>query len=387
MKIAYIENVRIPSERAHAYQIVQTCSWMARAGHDVTLVNPDRAQGADVFSFFNLPAKQFHHVLLRSWDPLSSWKIGKRLAYVSQRWSFTRALRKWASSRSFDAWYTRDPAMIDALRGVVSGPWFLELHDDPAADSARWQRILPSVTGFIAISEGVRDRLQELGIPAELIHLAPDGYDPKEFNYLMPRNEARNFLNLAHLSDEDIVAMYTGSFYPWKGVELAIEAWRLTPSHWHLLLIGGPPQDCERIRKFISLMDKAVQKRIHLRSWISRRSLFPSYRAADVALLLSSPKYDLASRFTSPLKQFEYLAAGLPILASDVSSSHEILDENVARFFKPTRDGFLSALEDIGKDSEWRDRAAKIAPKFVQPFAWEKRANLIVTWIADRICT
>ena len=39
MKLVYIENVRVPSERAHAYQIVQTCAWLARLGHSVTLVN------------------------------------------------------------------------------------------------------------------------------------------------------------------------------------------------------------------------------------------------------------------------------------------------------------------------------------------------------------
>ena len=109
MKLVYIENVRVPSERAHAYQIVQTCAWLARLGHSVTLVNPSRAGGADAFQAYGLTAGLFTHVALPSWDPLSvPWVRPKAIAYALQRWAFTRAARQWSTSQPADVWYSRD---------------------------------------------------------------------------------------------------------------------------------------------------------------------------------------------------------------------------------------------------------------------------------------
>ena len=87
MKIIYVENVRVPSERAHAYQISQTCAWFARLGHDVTLVNPDRAGGKDIFTEYGLEPGLLKHVTLRIIDPLSwDWFPLKKIAYALQRY-------------------------------------------------------------------------------------------------------------------------------------------------------------------------------------------------------------------------------------------------------------------------------------------------------------
>jgi glycosyltransferase involved in cell wall biosynthesis/2-polyprenyl-3-methyl-5-hydroxy-6-metoxy-1,4-benzoquinol methylase len=379
MKIVYVENVRIPSERAHAYQIVQTCAWLSRLGHDVTLVNPDRAGGKDVFEAYGLPKDSFHHERIRAWDPLTTWPVAKALAYNLQRWAFTRALRKWVAKMSADAWYTRDVAMIDALKDVVKGPWILESHDSPDADAARWERVKPFVTGHIAISQGMKERLKTLGVAENRILVAQDGYDPKEFATLPARADARVELGLPAGA---FVAMYAGSFYPWKGVDLAVRSWDGTPENWHLVLIGGPAGDRERIK---TLVPSSVRNRVHLFETCPRNDLVRMYPAANVGLQLSSPDHEIANRYTSPLKQFEYLAAGLPVIASDVPSSHEVLNDSVARFFSPTRDGFLSALKQAAEDAVWQTSASAMGEELVRPYAWENRAKLISTFIASRL--
>ncbi len=376
MKIIYVENVRIPSERAHAYQIVQTCAWLARLGHRVTLVNPDRAGGQDVFAWHGLPPGLFHHERVRSWDPLSQWPVMKALAYALQRWAFVRALRIWARTQQADIWYTRDAAMIDALHDVVAGPWVLESHDTPDADATRWKRVKPRVAGHVAISQGMGDQLEKIGVAKEIIHIAPDGYEPGAFTDLPTRQEARHALGLP---PDAFVALYAGSFYPWKGVDLVVRAWGNTPNHWHLVLIGGPEQDRARLQ---SLVPPECAKRVHILRAIPHSQMVRTYRIADVALLTSSPEYDIARQYTSPLKQFEYLAAGLPILASDVPSSHEVLTDTVARFFPPTPEGFLETLQAVEQDAEWRAQAADAGPQRVRPYSWESRARGIGEWLA-----
>jgi glycosyltransferase involved in cell wall biosynthesis len=372
MKIIYVENVRIPSERAHAYQIIQTCAWFSRLGHEVVLINPYRATGKNLFDYFKLPRDLFRHITLRSWDPLSySWFKLKGLAYVLQRWAFVRALKVWAKDQTADVWYTRDFAMVDALqngrRRLV-----LELHDSPISNLDRWQRMKDAVSLYVVISRGLRDELIRLGIAEDKIHLAQDGYNPEEFLNLLTREEARAQLNLPA---DAFVAIYIGGFYPWKGVDLVLRAWPKTDERAHLVLIGGP--DGER-KRLSALIEPSVVGRVHLMPAIEHEKAVRLLPAADIGLLTTSPDFSIGRLYTSPLKQFEYLAVGLPILASDVPSSHEVLNSGVARFYPTTQEGFLSALHAIQMDVGWCKRAGERAKQLVLPYTWQERTKQIV---------
>lgn len=372
MKIIYVENVRVPSERAHAYQIVQTCAWLGRFGHAVTLVNPARAGDADAFQFYGLPKGLFAHVTLKTWDPLTpAPRFLKAFAYALQRWAFVRSLKAWARTQTAEVWYTRDPAMVDALSGTAAGPWFLELHDAPDNDPARWMRIRYRVRGFIVISNGLKQKLVNLGIPSSSICVAHDGYDPALFASAGDRNAERAALDIPA---DAFVAIYTGSFYSWKGVDLVVRAWGSTDPTSHLVLVGGPDADRRRIA---GLIDPQVADRVHILPTADRARAIAMLAAADVGLLTSSPDTSIGSVYTSPLKQFEYLAAGLPVLASDVPSSHEILDETTARFYEPTEDGFARALESVRRDDAWRDAARQTARNVVTPYTWEARTRKV----------
>jgi len=375
MKIHYVENVRIPSERAHAYQIVQTCAWLAKCGAEVTLVNPARAKGKDVFEAYGLPRYVFHHVTLESFDPLS-WRRfpSKRLAYALQRRSFIRAFKEWSRDEHPDIWYTRDPAMVQAIakpgRRIA-----LELHDAPDSNPGRWERIRGSVSWFIVISNGLRDKLVSLGIPAERIHVAHDGYDPTDFGQLMSRDEARHSLGVP---EDAFVAMYLGTFYPWKGVDLVVRGWAKTDERSHLVLIGGPDTDRKRLQ---DLVMPSTASRVHFIGQMGHRDAVRRLPAGDVALLTTSPEHEIGRSYTSPLKLFEYLAAGLPVLASDVPSSHEILDDSVARFYPSTEAGFAEALKHVTDDAAWRASASETAKQVVRPYTWEARTRGIYDFI------
>lgn len=370
MKIIYVENVRIPSERAHAYQIVQTCVWLARFGHDVTLVNPARASGKDVFQAYGLGSDVFSHVTLPVVDPLSWPLISKKIAYGLERWFFIRALRRWASSQRANVWYTRDPAMVEALldssRKIV-----LELHDTPDSNPKRWMAIKDRVSAFVVISSGLKSRLIELGISAEKISVAPDGYDPLDFVSLPKRDAVRDRLKIPRSA---FVAMYTGTFYPWKGVDLVVRSWQRTPEQAHLVLIGGPEADRARLQ---SLLDPSAALRVHFIPQMEHRQAIEALVAADVGLLTTSPDFEIGRAYTSPLKQFEYLAAGLPVLASDVRSSHEVLTDEVAMFYAPNDRGFPDTLFRVLNEPAWLEQARRRAPEMVKSYTWEARAHTI----------
>jgi glycosyltransferase involved in cell wall biosynthesis len=376
MKIIYIENVRVPSERAHAYQIVRQCAWMGRLGHDVMLVNPDRAGGRDVFSYFNLPDRPFSHVLLPTLDFLErAPRFLKPIAYAIQRFTFVRSLRAWAGRQKADAWYTRDPAIVNALRTRVKDPWFLELHDAPDNNRARWNRVKDSVRGFVVITHGLKRYLIELGVPEERITVAPDGYEPKEFESMKARREAREEFGIPQHA---FVLFYGGSFYPWKGLDPIVRSWAQTDPRAHLVLMGGPDPDTKRLNK---LVPPDAMERVHILPRRSHRDLVSLYPAADVGLIASSSDHKVATHYTSPLKLFEYLAAGLPVLASGVPTSREVLDERVAKFFGPAKADFHRAFSEIMQNPAWLKSAAEAAPEFVKRYTWQERAIGIVDFM------
>lgn len=381
MKITYIENVRIPSERAHAYQITTTCAWMARLGQSVTLINPDRAGSDDVFRFFGLPDLLFRHERIASWDPLTK-RIHpfKSIEYFLQRASFIRKARAFVRSHSTDVWYTRDLTMVDSFIGYSNRPWFVELHDEPATNMARWNRVKDSITGFIVISSGLRDRLIELGVASNRIMLAPDGFEPHEFDSMGSRIELRRKYGIP---EHAFVLFYQGSFYPWKGVDGIVRCWSETELNAHLVLMGGPADERKRIMRLIPI---EAADRIHVIPTLPRKEGISTHAIGDIGLLASSPEQKVGHSYTSPLKLFEYLAAGLPILASDVPSSRDVLTEEVARFFGKGEASFLESFASVRTDSEWIKLASDRARSFVEPYSWERRTRAILQFIESH-CT
>ncbi|MCG2808867.1 MAG: glycosyltransferase, partial [Candidatus Portnoybacteria bacterium] len=112
-------------------------------------------------------------------------------------------------------------------------------------------------------------------------------------------------------------------------------------------------------------------------------SEIPYYlKAADVLVLPNSGKEEISKSWTSPMKMFEYMASQRPIVASDLISLREILNENNAVLVEPDNsralaEGIMSALK---KD----DFSAKIlieAWQNVQKYTWTERVKNILLFI------
>jgi glycosyltransferase involved in cell wall biosynthesis len=369
MKIVYAENARIPSERAHAYQTIQWCYWMAKLGHDVTLVTPDRAEHQDVFEYYHLPERNFSHIVLPTFDALRYRWLPQSLAYLIQRTSFIWQLRKWAKPIRADIWYTRSLVMVEALLSQGISRWVVEVHDDPVTRIHRWRKTSSHVRLFVAISEGMKKCLMRAGIEEKRILVAHDGVDLSAIEAI----SGSGLRSQLGIGPSACLAVYTGSLYPWKGVDFLVEAWPSDPM-LHLVIIGGPDQDRERI--FAAVARQGCNT-IHVLPTIPRQQAFSLLKEADIGLLPTSPDFSIGREYTSPLKLFEYLAAGLPILASDVPSSHEVLTASTAKFFPREPVIFADVLRAMHADKKWRAEASMAARKVAKQYAWQTRAERI----------
>jgi glycosyltransferase involved in cell wall biosynthesis len=164
--------------------------------------------------------------------------------------------------------------------------------------------------------------------------------------------------------------------YGWKGVQTLARAASLLPPAVTTLFVGGDEKDAAAFRQ------QHADDRIRV---IGHRPYHevPLYlAAADVLVLPNSGQSAMSRHYTSPLKLFEYMASGRPIVASDLPSFREILDEQAA-VLVPSDDANALAnrinavLEDACLATRLGDRARELA----QAYAWTARANRIVGFL------
>lgn len=101
--------------------------------------------------------------------------------------------------------------------------------------------------------------------------------------------------------------------------------------------------------------------------------------AADFLVIPNSAKFKKGREDTSPLKLFEYMASGRPILASDVPAIREIVDDTMVTFFEPDNP------EDLLQNAKWilvhpneADRKAQRAKRIAKLYTWKNRAERII---------
>lgn len=197
--------------------------------------------------------------------------------------------------------------------------------------------------------------------------MEPDGVDIEPYQDIT-RQDAREQLELP--KDDDIV-MYTGHLYRGKGVETLVEAAKGLDAT--VYIVGGYDEDIQRVKTEADIPDNVVF------TGFVEPSKIPVYQvAADV---LVAPYTSESRPWVSPLKLFEYMAAGRPIVASDRKVLQEVLEdgENAIIFEKDRADSLRNTLKQVLQDEILAKRLSRNAQEFVQKYIWERRAARILS--------
>ncbi|MBI4878414.1 MAG: glycosyltransferase [Planctomycetes bacterium] len=386
--IHYVANVRLPSERANACQIFAQCDALAARGHEVRLIAPRRRNrfslgDGEIASYYGLRAaprltRLFTVDLIEAFPPRL-----QRLPFVLQALTFAWAARRCLRQEGAAVVYTRDPWALFLLARERSAPWrlFYEAHDLPERAGQR-QRLLGALgrsAGVVAITRGLRADLVAGGARAADIEVLEDGFDPARFAALPDKGAARARLALDPARP---LAVYAGHLFAWKGADTLVRAAALS-ARFDVLLVGGRPEDRRRVEAVARGL-KAANVRLVPPVEPGKVPLFLA--AADVLVLPNSGRQAISARYTSPFKLFEYMAAGRPIVASDLPSLREVLDESTALFVAPDDPGALrQGIERCLDDREAAAAAARRARERVQRYAWDARAERLERFLCARV--
>jgi glycosyltransferase involved in cell wall biosynthesis len=219
--------------------------------------------------------------------------------------------------------------------------------------------LLFPITG--ALGERLREKLA-VATPAQVAPLGHNG---------------RNF----ELPDYDPEApasfLYIGSLHRWKGLETAFEATAGLNVPFHVV---GDAGGLERCRSYC--LERGF-RHVSFHGQVPPERLTAFYGPGAVCLLPLSNE-EIARSYTSPLKLFEYLAAGRPIAAADLPTIREIVTDGEHARLIPVGDAgaWRRALEDLLRD---RPRAAEMAAnarRLAHSCTWEQRAKPLVERLA-----
>lgn len=395
MTILYLANVRLPTEKAHGVQIMKMCEALQRApGVTVELVSPFRWRSGvtskvrDVFSYYGVRT-MFRVITLPSIDlfPLASLLPFLRRPIFFLQYgsflivSFLYLLSRDDARRRSTIFYTRDRRLA-RIALWFSLNVFFELHTLPnPADIMVARR----TRGVITLTVGVGRVLREAGVAPERVLVSPDGVDLEAFEAVSEEKaELRKNLGLP----PGMLIGYAGRLTTMgeeKGIGELLEAFALLRRTYdgqlYLCILGadegeaaryGTLLDARKIRELVLFLPRAAPAAV------------PRYlKAFDVlvAPFPDRPHYRLAM---SPLKIFEYLAAGRPIVVSDLAAIREVVSVEEAVFSAPGDPSSLAeCLQRLLRDPGKMATLALNARRRAERFSWRCRADAVLRFLQE----
>lgn len=376
MKLVYLSHWRFPSEKTMTPLILKTCAHFARLGWEVELWVPRRRNEyraqEDIFELYQVsPRFAVRRIpcidLIR---PLGT--LGFLLMVLSFNISAWMRLR---GERAVVYAHDLRDVIVPCLRGY---PTFVEIHDFYESSFRFLTRfVLRRVRGLIVTNSHKMAHLEEAyGYPRARMLRQPNAVEVKDFELSLPQHEARRMVGLP---EEGKIALYTGHLFSWKGVYTLADAAAHLPEEMRVIFVGGTPEDRQALERYVA------KRRLPRITFVPHQlpQKIPLYqRAADVLVLPNTATEEASRVETSPVKLFEYLASGKPIVASDIPSIREVVSEREVTFARPDdgRDlarAILEALKDHSK--------TVAAQALARSCSWESRASAIDSFMRTHL--
>jgi glycosyltransferase involved in cell wall biosynthesis len=381
-------DIRFPLERANGVQIVKTAAALADLGIATELLvrHSDPRATAAVLSLYGVPAATTLRVTRVGVGHRRGRTLLPRLRFL---WQALRRARQ--HLKAGGVVYTRDLQLAAALvrwRQPGKGALVYEAHAVEAlmyqeraalygskervsaAKLRRLQRrehaVWRGADAFVATTGGIAAAFAEAYGQRRRVAVIPNGADLS-----------------AHAAPPPLVAepphrvLYAGQLYPWKGVDVLVEAMAFVPDAT-LVVIGGleGEPDLDRVRALVAA--RGLAARTELRPTIPQTEVQAELLRASV-IAVPFRRTAMSERHTSPLKAFEAMAAGRPLVTSDLPSSREFLEHEKNALLVPPDDpqALGEAIRRLIEHPLLARRLARAAFDAAPAFAWPARARKI----------
>ncbi len=323
MRVLYFHHLPFPWGRAHDVHVIKTVYYLAASGIPITLLAPLKRP-------YRNPEILLKHYGLKtppqnlSFVPLPALRLSRPFKFTANRvyeWAVRLYFYRYPPGAE-DLFLFSEPRLVRMLRKISpQNPRVLEIHGlryfKTGSPLAEEKEALEGVSLGLVTTRALRDLIGKVYAPR--VHL----------EHLPLASEVMVEEPYAGRNDPPLL-VYTGQLYPGQGVETLLEALARVPRA-HLVVVGGREKDRARLRDFSRKLK--IPERVHFTGHLTPAEVRAWLLRADILVLPA----EAAGKhpFVAHQKLYEYFGAGRPILASDLPSIREEVEEGEALLFRP----------------------------------------------------
>lgn len=412
MKILYMcldRGIPVLGGKGAAVHVRAMVDALRRAGHEVTLVaqrlaGPGEAPVASATDgILHVPVDPAIRTAVARLHELDGL-VGRRTGVVNEvrrllyNGAVIDALLPQLDRRPPDVIYERLSLLGTAgaqLASQLGVPHLVEVNAPLTIESATYRRlqlaelagslerqVLKGAAAVLAVSQPVADHAIALGANPGRVHVLPNGIDTDVFYPRAPDPAARQALGA---QPGETLLGFVGGLRPWHGVEAlpALLGGLVESGRPARLVIAGDGPLAATLRDAFAA--RGVASHVRFTGPITHAAVATLISQLDIALA-PYPALDHPFYF-SPLKLFEYMGAGVAVVAAGVGQISEVVLDGVNGLLYPPGD--LDALADrcasLIDDPRLRDALGRAAAERIHgEFTWHHNAGR-VTAIADDV--
>jgi len=365
-KIIYItqRKTNILSDFANSSQVVNTSKELAKlnSNFELFILNHKNYskdflldQIKNKYENINFKVKSIHNSILFKKDILYG-------LFLSIKFFFNKSI-----------FYTRND-WVAFFFTLMNKPVFFEAHDynEKRICLILMKKLVNNKENLkiITISNALKNKFKEEEFNNS-IYVVHDGVD-NNFYYPINKYETRKEIGLDLNSK---IVLYSGALREGRGLSRLIEIARLK-KNTQFLVFGG--RDKKRL-KFLKQQSKDLSN-IYFYGFVKKDLLKKYMDAADIFLMPHQKNCDII-KFTSPLKMFEYLAMGKPIIASEFPVFKEVLrnDFNALLVNAESENDFAKKIDILFNDKNKYNSLSKNALISSKKYSWKNRAADILS--------
>jgi len=330
-------------------------------GHQVHMLTYHEGESVDLpnFTLSRIPSLPG----IKNIKPGPSWK-----KLVSDMVMFVKLLRV-ARKNRFDLIHAVEESVFMALiiKKLFGIPFVYDLDSSLSQQITEKYRVLKPIKPFMEHFEkmAIRGSLgtvtmckaledvvltcdaQKLMVRLEDISLLPDEPDHAAYSE-------------KPLGDEPVV-MYIGNLERYQGIDLLLESFQMTAQkipEARLMIIGGADQDIKHYQKRAKELGIGDQTHFLGPKPTSELSFY-----FNQAQILVSPRIQGQN---TPMKIYSYLDSGKAVLATNLPTHTQVLDDEIAMLVPPTAEAMAEGMVTLFTDSRLRDHLARRAKERVR---------------------
>ena len=388
MKICYLcqdLGISVDGQKGASAHIRGFVSALANHGNDITILTPKALE------------KDFEKAKIKVIKPLNflnglpkedNIHLTRALKHLLFNGAVEMALREEISSNKPDFIYERLSPFSGACSIIAKQnniPHFLEINT-PLADQGKKYRAMAlsdvceymekttfaNTSLIFATAMELKTWLINQGVSEEKIFIRPTAVDSTLFSNEPP--------SIKDQFKDKIVLGFVGGLKPWHDIEFLIKAFKIIAKDpkYHLLIVGDGT-----MRSAIKKLIKELPDRVTWTGAINQEDVPKYVSSMDICV---APYPNLDFFYYSPLKVYEYMAAGKPVIATKIGQLNEIVQEGVTGNLINPGDinSFVEAIKRLGNDSNLRISFGKAARvDALQNHTWEKRAETFLNVVID----